>query len=299
MMGAMQIPQADSFQKRLLQQAGHMPSTRGGGAPAGGRGGVMTSSERWKAMAKSIVYSPYVHVYYAGMIGINIFALAYSFHAPDQAPQLLWFIALETLITAGLVVEVVLRCAADGSSLFFHAWSNLFDLMVMVLCILALVAFICTPALTETMEEDFALLIRATRDAIRMLRLIFLCKNSRHSHTMQDIQPVTLRMAAADISEHSESERDALIMAEQAPRPAASSFSFSLTTPVHGRRQVAINELQDITSGAFAGASLGGQGGVSGSSWMADTPPQTPTVHALLPAQQPLSPLLAPLSPRW
>ena len=59
---------------------------------------------------------------------------------------------------------------------FFRSKSNLLDTGIALVCVGALVAFVCLPSITEYIEEDLALALRVLRDLLRLIRLVFLCK---------------------------------------------------------------------------------------------------------------------------
>ncbi|EKX31604.1 hypothetical protein GUITHDRAFT_122208 [Guillardia theta CCMP2712] len=93
------------------------------------------------------------------MICINVFAIVYSFYKYDEAPHIVWFLLLEVFITVALLVEVMIRAFAEGFWNFCSNRSNVFDAVLAVMCVGALFAFVYRPAISETLEEDLALLM--------------------------------------------------------------------------------------------------------------------------------------------
>jgi hypothetical protein len=87
-----------------------------------------------------------------------------------------WFIALEVFITGMLCMEVGLRLIADGTLHFFRSKSNMFDILVALLCLASLVMLVWLPTWAEYIEEDVTFLLRCLRDLFRLTRLLFLIK---------------------------------------------------------------------------------------------------------------------------
>ena len=75
-----------------------------------------------------------------------------------------------------LCMEVGLRLVADGTLHFFKSKSNVFDVVVALLCLTSLVMLVWLPTWAEYIEEDVAFLLRCLRDLFRLTRLLFLIK---------------------------------------------------------------------------------------------------------------------------
>ncbi|EKX51185.1 hypothetical protein GUITHDRAFT_103101 [Guillardia theta CCMP2712] len=169
-------------------------------------------TQQLRGYARLIVFSSWFSYYYVLMICINVFAIVYSFYKYDEAPHIVWFLLLEVFITVALLVEVMIRAFAEGFWNFCSNRSNVFDAVLAVMCVGALFAFVYMPAISETLEEDLALLIRVIRDIVRLLRLVFVVKNGRRSnYSVSTIQPISLIEISRHHDEHEAYEHDTLL----------------------------------------------------------------------------------------
>mmetsp|Transcript_33536 Transcript_33536/g.75338 ORF Transcript_33536/g.75338 Transcript_33536/m.75338 type:complete len:305 (-) Transcript_33536:20-934(-) len=169
-------------------------------------------TQQLRGYARLIVFSSWFTYYYVFMICINIFAIGYSFYKYEEAPHMLWFLLLEVFITVALLVEVIVRAIAEGFWNFCSNRSNILDAILAVMCIGALFAFVYMPTISETLEEDLALLIRVIRDIVRLLRLVFVVKNGRRSnYSISSIQPISLIEISRNQDEHEPYEHDTLL----------------------------------------------------------------------------------------
>jgi hypothetical protein len=114
----------------------------------------MSSAERWKNMAAQLVYSPVARFYYACMIAVTMFEICVTIYDPHHAPHTRWFIGLELFMVAMLMNEVIVRFIADGSPRsFLRNPSNIFDIIVAMICLGTVIFVILNPFAFEGLQE--------------------------------------------------------------------------------------------------------------------------------------------------
>jgi len=142
----------------------------------------MSKADHARAWAAQLVYSPTARYYYWFMCVLTIFEMGVTFIAPMQAPETRWFMCLELFMVAMIMNEVVLRLIADGPMVFLRSRSSLFDLGVAAVCLWVAVFLMAAPSLLHRVQKWVPVTILRVRDSLRLLRLVFLIKNSRKAH---------------------------------------------------------------------------------------------------------------------
>lgn len=161
----------------------------------------MSVAERWKASAAQLVYSPTARFYYWFMCVLTLFEMGVTLVDPYHSPETSWFLCLELFMVAMLLSEVALRILADGPVAFFRSSSSLFDLAVAAVCLWVAVFLLLAPSLLHRVQRWVPVTILRIRDSLRLLRLVFLIKNSRKSQQLQG-SIMQLRLDEHDADDH-------------------------------------------------------------------------------------------------
>lgn len=145
--------------------------------------------ERLKIFANRVQFSSEYSYLYGLMILTNSVLLIWIFSNHGSYPNSLTFVLLDCVITLALFMELLIRFTAQGQQ-FFYEYSNCFDCVVLLLCVLGLVLHASSTSKTAGIEEVAAVAIAAVRYVTQLLRLLVLMKNFKKntSKAVSDIQ---------------------------------------------------------------------------------------------------------------
>ncbi|KAK9765781.1 hypothetical protein K7432_005619 [Basidiobolus ranarum] len=137
----------------------------------------LSRSERLRNMANQIVYSSFYTILYIIMAILSLISviLSIAYECPGS-----FFVLLEIIINVAMIVEVGIRILSMGRA-FWRWWLNVFDIIIVFLCILTLgfLSHGCTP--NAGREELTGTIFLVIRNSIQFFRLFTaLKKNKRH-----------------------------------------------------------------------------------------------------------------------
>jgi len=97
--------------------------------------------------------------------------------SPDEYPTHWLFISSEIFINFVLFTEIGMKLFVQTPKHFIKSKSNIFDLVVLFLCIISLCFYLYGPTVLEQLEGVLSLGLLAFRYVLQFLRLFVLLKN--------------------------------------------------------------------------------------------------------------------------
>lgn len=140
---------------------------------------LRTQQDECKLWMNRLYFSKYTKIFYVILMILCFLSILWSVIHVGKFPNEPWYIALEVTLSVLVLCEVLLRVYLQGCTLFWRAYSNIFDVLVMVLSIFAIVMALSYDQLLEDVEGIAAQVVMAIRLIVQYLRLILLIKNQR------------------------------------------------------------------------------------------------------------------------
>jgi hypothetical protein len=140
---------------------------------------LRTQQDECKLWMNRLYFSKYTKIFYVILMILCLLSILWSVIHAGKFPNQAWYIALEVTLSVLVLCEVLLRVYLQGCTLFWRAYSNIFDVLVMVLSIFAIVMALSYDQLLEDVEGIAAQVVMAIRLIVQYLRLILLIKNQR------------------------------------------------------------------------------------------------------------------------
>ena len=106
------------------------------------------------------------------LVGLGLLHLANPVEFPESV------IALETIVTFILLLEVLIRMFSQGTKQFFSSWCNIVDVAVVGMCIIISLLFVSLPN-TNELEEAVADVLMGCRYGVHFIRVLMLLKLTR------------------------------------------------------------------------------------------------------------------------
>ncbi|ORY01477.1 hypothetical protein K493DRAFT_209591, partial [Basidiobolus meristosporus CBS 931.73] len=128
----------------------------------------LSRGEQLRNVANQITHSSFYTILYmlmAALSFVSVTLLANPLLSPGT-----FFVLLEVIINATLITEVGIRILSMGQA-FWRWWLNIFDIIIVLLCILTLgyLRYGCTP--NAEREELAGTILLAIRNSIQFFRL--------------------------------------------------------------------------------------------------------------------------------
>merc|ERR1711865_661775 len=113
------------------------------------------------------------------MILVNTFLVIWM--AAGNTESVWWFVLLEVLVTAVIVGEVAFRMISEGSGYWRSGW-NVFDFIVMLLCVAAFMVYLVDDAsgTDDAADETATSVVLVGRYVAQSLRLFVLLRFTKH-----------------------------------------------------------------------------------------------------------------------
>ncbi|KAK9728773.1 hypothetical protein K7432_000804 [Basidiobolus ranarum] len=137
----------------------------------------LTRSEQIRNMANQIVYSRFYTFLYIIMAILSLISviLSIKYECPGS-----FFIILEIIINVTMIIEVGIRMLSMGRA-FWRWWLNIFDIIIVLLCIMTLIFLSHGCSRYAGREELAGTIFLVIRNSIQFFRLFSaLRKNKRH-----------------------------------------------------------------------------------------------------------------------
>mmetsp|Transcript_8331 Transcript_8331/g.15455 ORF Transcript_8331/g.15455 Transcript_8331/m.15455 type:complete len:235 (-) Transcript_8331:244-948(-) len=135
--------------------------------------------DKFARAVKRLYYTDGCAYVYLILIAVNVGLICWTLALPGGYDGGVFFLIMQGLLNVVLVVEVWVRYITSPDN-FWIEWSNIFDIIVMILAIATHFLYIIAPTDYET-AEDSAVLMRIIRDGFQFLRLGVFLKNRRNS----------------------------------------------------------------------------------------------------------------------
>ncbi|ORY00838.1 hypothetical protein K493DRAFT_256087 [Basidiobolus meristosporus CBS 931.73] len=137
----------------------------------------LTRAEQIRNMANQIVYSRFYTFLYIIMAILSLISVVLSikYECPGK-----FFVVLEIIINVTMITEVGIRMLSMGRA-FWRWWLNIFDIIIVFLCILTLILLSHGCSRNAGREELAGTIFLVIRNSIQFFRLFSaLRKNKRH-----------------------------------------------------------------------------------------------------------------------
>lgn len=144
----------------------------------------LSTDRRVTDLAQKFMNSRMYTAFYFFMILMNLVLIVWvllTLPTGGDYPDHWAFITLEVLINVLLGTEIVLKLAAQRSH-YFRSKSNLFDVFVLVLCVMALLIYAFEGAsISEEIDDAVSFILLLVRYILQFLRLLLMIKNQRQN----------------------------------------------------------------------------------------------------------------------
>lgn len=140
---------------------------------------LRTQQDECKLWMNRLYFSKYTKIFYVTLMVLCLLSIVWSLIHAGKFPNETWYIVLEVALSFMILCEVLLRIYLQGCTMFWRSYSNIFDIVVTILSIFAIVMALSYKELMEDVEGIAAQVVMAIRLTVQYLRLILLIKNQK------------------------------------------------------------------------------------------------------------------------
>mmetsp|Transcript_54325 Transcript_54325/g.90139 ORF Transcript_54325/g.90139 Transcript_54325/m.90139 type:complete len:271 (-) Transcript_54325:41-853(-) len=152
---------------------------------------VLGCAELSRIYANRLQFSQQYTYIYAFVIVLNASLLiwtAIELDYPLGHKVKFWvFVVADSLVTFFVLFEIVISLMAQGLHIFLSLWHNRIDMMVALLCIIALLGHVLGPTADLELEEDLESAVLLVRYTAQLARLAMLVKNYRRQSRKKEL----------------------------------------------------------------------------------------------------------------